>query len=115
VERLDEIKQRMADASPGPWHVKTANFGDDWIVGIIKTGESGEDGKIYGVHTTNVRASQMFGDAKTDAEFIAHAPADLAWAIAEIERLKREMAEMEARHEDVVRDEIGWALMGEDL
>jgi ubiquinone biosynthesis protein UbiJ len=81
VERLDEIKQRMADASPGPWHVKTANF----------------------------------GDAKTDAEFIAHAPADLAWAIAEIERLKREMAEMEARHEDVVRDEIGWALMGEDL
>jgi hypothetical protein len=76
------------------------DIGEGWLVASL--GSSGEDGKDYYVVTTGVHASELAGDAKADAEFIANAPRDIkrlgtAYKVLEAEnrQLREELAEME--------------------
>lgn len=82
IERLAEIKARCAKASTAPWIWETGPYsGSNWLIG------SSVDGLDYHITTDHVHASELNGDAKTDAEFIANARQDIPWLIAMIERL----------------------------
>ena len=107
AEREREIRARLTVITPGPWHGEHAPglhdcaiIGDD---GWITPGPSGPE---YGVDSMQGRA---------DAEFIAHAPADVATLLAEVERLRAELAARPSRGE-VLREayaEVETALAAE--
>lgn len=73
AEELETIRVRLSAATPGPW--KAEIFGGMW-----------------GVYSQVALYNQQFDlleDVSDDnAEFIAHAPTDIAGLLAEIERLK---------------------------
>ena len=76
MTRIDEIRERLDQITPGPWEVET----------MPETGES----RVYRSHETtgeNLEQVAPGGVMRADAEFIAHAPTDLAWCIDYIEVL----------------------------
>lgn len=93
-ERLKEIKARYAHTNPGPWIVERgAHTGQNWM--IADFGICERDDKYYTVQVTtdSVNASRLCGDAEDDAEFVAHARADVPWLVQQLEKL------MEASHD----------------
>lgn len=82
-EDLDEIEQRTAKATPGPWTV----YEDDWGHYRDNTGQD----RGHGYH---VFESQQLGDGECgamlqpDAEFVAAARADVPRLVAEVRRLR---------------------------
>lgn len=70
-DRLKEIRARLDAATPGPWDV------DEWTTtaDVFASGAKSEPTVAH-----RVRMS--------DADFIAHAPADIAWLLDEVERLR---------------------------
>lgn len=73
TDRLQEIRARLNAATPGPWH---RHDDEPWVTNsatppmrIIATGLRGQ---------------------RENAELIAHAPADIAWLLDEVERLRSE-------------------------
>ena len=73
MTRLDEIRTRLAAATPGPWKSRTSgdnswrDAGPAWIGGFHDC-------------------------AKADATMITNAPEDLAYLLAKVERLQMEVA-----------------------
>ena len=66
IDALDALEPKV---STGPWMADaTVNVGENWLVAHCGYGR---DGKDHLVTTDHVHASEMDGDAKTDAEFIA--------------------------------------------
>lgn len=86
-DRLNEIKARLEKATPGPW---TTDIAEDGCAIDAK----GDD-----IAVTNDRDSFYTGltidQCKANADFIAHARADLEWAVAELEKtaVTRDMAQ----------------------
>jgi hypothetical protein len=86
-EELNAIRERLARATPGPWHVFE---GDDYEVwgGSKPRGE----GMVWRPDWTDeddeIAAMYPRDDHEADAHLIAHAPADLAALLAEVERLR---------------------------
>jgi len=75
-DRLAEIRARLDAATPGPWTPEETQRGHDiWW----QPGEGMRDGRVANVYV------------ERDAHFIAHAPADIAWLLDEVERLREEM------------------------
>jgi hypothetical protein len=70
-DRLEEIRARLDAATPGPWEI------EEWMT-IHDVYAA--DGKSEPTVATHVRT--------LDADLIAHAPADIAWLLAEVERWK---------------------------
>ena len=70
--------------------------GRDWMIGSVAMflGASCWDDKCYTVTTNQVHASELEGDAKTDADFIAHARTDVPALIAEVKRLRAKLDAM---------------------
>jgi len=90
-QELQAIKERANAASNAPWIVEAGEYsGNNWLVGTITVnfGESYRDYKVYFVTTKSVHASELEGDAKTDAEFIAHARADVPALLTEVRSLR---------------------------
>lgn len=81
AESLNAIKARLAAATPGPWHVdrKHAN-----VVYDVADNWGTQTWSASNRHYNN-------GDPLTDAEFIAHAPEDIAALLAEVEHLRAEL------------------------
>jgi hypothetical protein len=84
-DRITDIKSRLAAVVPGPWHVDPLNPcdvevvdvnapGDPWSVCTVEEGLPGDD----------------LGYAH--AAFIAHAPADLTFLLAEVARLQQALS-----------------------
>lgn len=69
MEQIEEWEALTRRASPGPWRAEAPFSGDDWLVASL--GASAIDGEDWHVCTSGVRASEMTGDSKTDAAFIA--------------------------------------------
>jgi len=67
MNKINEIEARLQAATPGPWE-KSMNKYSVWSNGI-----------------NDLVCSQV---SIRDANFIAHAPEDLRWALDEIKRLK---------------------------
>lgn len=90
-DELKEIEDRLNNASTGPWTIETGDYtGENWLIGSFFLGTS-EDGENYSVHVTtdHVHASEFVGDAKADAEFIAHARTDIQRLLDEIKYLHK--------------------------
>ncbi len=85
ADRLEEIKARLAAATPGPWE---ESGGTEFGFRIAATERESKrivrELSIASSHGGNVRAF-------ADAALIAHAPTDLAYLIAEVEWLRREL------------------------
>lgn len=77
ADEIAAILERVASATPGPWEA-----GEDWGGGRIIYATI-DDGRA--MHWESVWG----GNLKDDAEFIAHAPADVRRLLAEVERQRR--------------------------
>ena len=75
---LEPIKARLAAATPGPWGQGMA--GDKPLPEV-------DYSAAFGFITINERSDDGAGGV-ADADFIAHAPTDLADLVAEVERLQ---------------------------
>lgn len=69
-ERIEQIKIRLAEATPGPWEI------------------DGGDGICYLHGPRSVDDSFIRTDLRRDAEFVASAPGDIAYLLAKVERLE---------------------------
>lgn len=80
---LPAIKARQAKATPGEWRVLYATSGNRRIAYMVESGE-----------VCIAHLDQRADEAKAidDADFIAHAPADVAALVAEVEGLRAEVA-----------------------
>jgi hypothetical protein len=86
-ERLDEIKARLAAATPGPWRWSDTPIGEgatlrspsveDETVESWERAHIIDDGSAGGEYSSMLKAP--------DADLIAHAPADLAFLLEEVE------------------------------
>ena len=102
-QELQAIEERANKASTAPWIVEAGPYsGRDWMIGSIAMflGASCWDDKCYTVTTNQVHASELEGDAKTDADFIAHAREDVPALIAEVRELR---AKLDAVPIDAIR------------
>lgn len=70
-DRLTEIRARLDAATPGPW----------------KRSLSGSRYNPWKVHRGAILVA-LSGESPEDADLIAHAPADIAWLLAEVEELR---------------------------
>jgi len=67
LDRLIALNEQL---STGPWQADVIdNIGDNWNVATL--GRSSIDDQDYILTTRHVRASELNGDSKTDAEGIA--------------------------------------------
>ena len=75
-DRLNEIRARLDAATPGPWRYAPNPLG-----GIVDS-----DGRYI------IAPYCGYGDERDmpDVLLIAHAPADIAWLLNEVERLRRD-------------------------
>jgi hypothetical protein len=76
---LDAIKARLAAATPGPWRVSRQNI--DERPGTSEVCDLVNDCWVIVEHND-------LGRYEDDADLIAHAPADIAALLAEVERLR---------------------------
>lgn len=88
-DRLAEIRARVVAATPAPWRLKRQSIRDRiyrWeVFAPVNAG--------HGVRPIAL-LTDGFVQTDADAELIARAPADLAWAVAEVERLRAALAEL---------------------
>ena len=90
-QELAVSEARANKASNAPWIVESGEYsGQNWLIGAVSVflGGSSWDDKSYYVTTKSVHASELEGDAKIDAEFIAHAREDVPALVAEVRRLQ---------------------------
>ena len=87
MSRLDEIKARLEAATPGPW------VSDDSNIFSVPLGKMRHMGKMR--HKGSCRplgfiatTTQGYDNFENNEDFIANAPADIAFLLSEIERLK---------------------------
>ena len=87
MTRLDEIRARLGQATPGPWLQ-----GNGFVL----------------ASNAKVVASLINCDGpKLDnAAFVAHAPADIAWLVGEVERLREAHRALLAAAEGVLADAV---------
>lgn len=81
-DELDAIRERLAAATPGPWTADTyaeAIYALDGAA-VVSGSRWGGEASVF--------------DHAPDADFIAHAPTDIAALLAEVERLCAERAQM---------------------
>ena len=91
---LDPIRARLAAATPGPWHA----YGNTLAAEVGRCTCSPH----YGAHERSCGLEDIGQVVESDAELIAHAPADLAALVAEVERLRETVQRVrEALEKDV--------------
>lgn len=85
MSRIEEIRARLSAATPGPWRTQRADEESGEIDWEVMSGAKGtpvarvSEADDYGLPTT-----------RGDAALIAAAPADLAYLLAELERVEGE-------------------------
>jgi hypothetical protein len=91
--RLQAIADRLARATPGPWRADTAQRGDCVVWGpnedqfLLNIGNVVSRVVLDGQDEAEAERI-AFDMEEANCELIAHAPSDLAWCIARIERLE---------------------------
>jgi hypothetical protein len=85
MTRIEEIKNRAEKTTVGPWGVNTGHFV------VASCGHSNDDDKDYEVCGNGYLMRDGVGDsdAKTDAEFIAHARTDIPYLLSKVEAAEK--------------------------
>ncbi len=94
--RLLEIRARLEAATPGPWRAVRIGLDDDGTAESVREVEleEGEEQSYAVVRSTAPRGQVAITDdeeGKTTAptaEFIANAPADVAWLIEQLDNMR---------------------------
>lgn len=89
TDRLAEIRARLNAATPGPWEWREWSCGDEAITGPDNTG-----------FVVNVDEATPHADA----DLIAHAPADIAWLLDEVERLRSPMVNLNTQTGEITSE-----------
>jgi hypothetical protein len=104
-DRLAEIRARLEEATPGPWDtsgikpyniengvmtVKHDSPAEHWPIRHVYHDEQGRRCTEY-VATTNDTIGWSLERQGANARLIAHAPSDIAYLLAEVERLQIEL------------------------
>lgn len=97
--RVDAIRARLAAASNGHWFTKARDTGLTEILCRASTSTA------YRIATVLRRGRRQ----REDADLIAHAPADLAWLLAETDRLRAER-NLLLKHADEQTTTAYWTL-----
>jgi hypothetical protein len=85
-DRISEIKERLAKASPGPWAAKLMEDDDEDRIDLLRevgVYYSGGDGIRYVLAADEVDDSQQ----TPNVDLIANAPADLQFLLAQVEEM----------------------------
>jgi hypothetical protein len=88
-DRIAAIRARLAAATPGPWvkvqHGNTGNrAGDSWWT----VNRGFDDGRLVQAGSGQIARMVSIAKGGGDAALVAHAPDDIAWLLAEVERLQ---------------------------
>lgn len=90
-DRLEAIKARMRAAAPSPWALVVGNgYSSNEVVTVYNTRH--KDSIVRITAPCRVDYSQWTARNTANAEFIAHSREDLAWCVAEIERLQKALS-----------------------
>jgi hypothetical protein len=87
TDRLQEIEQRLERITNGEWLATCDPEAGKYSWTVATFGNSNIDGNVYEIVAKGPRASELIGDAKSDAEFAASAPTDIAYLLGEVKRL----------------------------
>lgn len=92
MSRLDEIEARWQEATPGPW-VTGGNRGELRGGTAVFTTHPHESSRYRSHVQCIAEVADGWGDerGRTNAQAIAAAPEDIAWLVAEVRRLQREL------------------------
>lgn len=102
-ERIEEIRERLGKATPGPWEVEAMDAGHSrYEMNVWITEKSAGDVVCDMDGLARSHNEKYDDDGYDDAAFIANAPADVAFLLDEVERLEREKANL-AREVSVLR------------
>lgn len=100
-DRLDEIRARLQAATPGPWCAENCGEkSNEYVVGVAFAADDENcerplsgwpkfydgDGNEIAARTDMVAAEMA---TRADADFIAHAPEDIAYLLGEVARLSQ--------------------------
>ncbi|MFI5688444.1 hypothetical protein [Streptomyces sp. NPDC051636] len=88
---LDAIRDRLQAATPGPWTVQNATFNGHVLTRCVGTNDLVSDDDC--IAELDVREG---GRDAANADFIAHAPTDMAQLLAHIDQLNQRLAAAEA-------------------
>jgi hypothetical protein len=81
-KRVEEIRERLAKATPAPWHIPQAWAGFSEI--------RGGDGKlVFGIAAGHADERQPSEVYEANAALIAAGPSDLAFLLSELDRAKK--------------------------
>lgn len=98
--RLEEIKSRLAKASPGPWtsHMLGGGKGGPNSYSVRQSGDDGTADFAICRCTPRLKNDGMkaYKSGVWNADFIAHSPADIAWLVAEVEKVGGLVDEMKS-------------------
>lgn len=101
--RLQEIKDRLAKASPGPWEVVQSRSALGKVVREQAGGNIGSNiaeidphNGVWDCEDNEDGCEEVRARWECDLEFIAAAPADIAWLIGEVQRLGEDNQALDA-------------------
>ena len=84
TDRLDEIRKRLGAATPGPWHIErmkhSLKHSEIWL--------QPEDEHAWSLDCNTYQPNSK---DEANAQLIAHAPEDIAYLLAEVERLQADL------------------------
>lgn len=86
-DRIQEIKKRLAEATPGPWEAVVGNYNEIAIVG--QKGLVMSFGGYAGFD--NFKGTEPSDE---DERFITWAPSDISYLLSEVERLQTDIKAM---------------------
>ena len=114
---LDAIKARAEAATPGPWNADVAQRGDCVVWGPNGRFVLNAQAEPHWVEFPEgwpTKRSVAFDADRRDVEFIAHAREDVPALVAEVERLRGDVAESDDLWQTQARilDEVAVALKG---
>ena len=94
-ERIEQIKTRLEAATPGPWkwHDFASTYTDEPETIIVHTGNFDWEAIADGEYIAAMSAWDS--QQATDAEFIANAPADVAFLLGMVDELRARVSALQ--------------------
>jgi len=96
TDRLQEIRARLDAATPGPWIIY-------------------EDEETGQLDPWDDEGMHPILDSQSNADLIAHAPADIAWLLDEVERSRRTVRRLSIERLQAMSEDLPGGYLGDDV
>jgi len=108
-EELTKLEELANKSTNRPWILAMdEQIGDNWLVALGRS----LDGHSYAITTHNVHASELEGDALTDAQYILAASNAVPGLVKEVRQLRKDLTqalwERDAAQAEVNALRKGW-------